>query len=126
MSGVDFLDSNVLIYTIDAAHPEKRATAKAIVADSIARQAAVISFQVVQETLDEARILVLPGEKFSVADAEALLANARTRIPAEVNVTVEIATRLERTPRGKTPLIVHRPPVHEALRRVGVEPMLTH
>jgi predicted nucleic acid-binding protein len=51
MSGVDFLDSNVLIYTIDAAHPEKRATAKAIVADSIARQAAVISFQVVQETL---------------------------------------------------------------------------
>jgi len=28
--------------------------------------------------------------------------------------------------RGKTPLIVHRPPVHEALRRVGVEPMLTH
>ena len=31
---------------------------------------------------------------------------------------------LERTPRGKTPLIVHRPPVHEALRRAGVEPLL--
>jgi len=85
----------------------------------------VLRFQVVQETLDEARILVLPGEKFSVADAEALLANARTRIPAEVNVTVEIATRLERTPRGKTPLIVHRPPVHDALRRHGVEPLFT-
>ena len=51
MSGADFLDTNVLVYTVDAAHPEKRDTAKAIVADAIARQAAVISFQVVQETL---------------------------------------------------------------------------
>jgi phenylacetate-CoA ligase len=85
----------------------------------------VLRFQVVQENLDEARILVLPGEKFSSADAEALLANARTRIPAEVNLTVEIAPRLERTPRGKTPLIVHRPPVHDALRRHGVEPLFT-
>jgi phenylacetate-CoA ligase len=85
----------------------------------------VLRFQVVQENLDEARILVLPGEKFSPADAEALLANARARIPAEVNLTVEIAPRLERTPRGKTPLIVHRPPVHDALRRHGVEPLFT-
>ncbi len=85
----------------------------------------VLRFQVVQENFDEARILVLAGEHFSAADAEALLANARTRIPAEVNVTVEIAQRLERTPRGKTPLIVHRPPVHDALRRHGVEPLFT-
>jgi len=85
----------------------------------------VLRFQVVQEDLDEARILVLAGERFSSADAELLLANARTRIPPEVRVTVEIATRLERTPRGKTPLIVHRPPVHDALRRQGVEPLFT-
>ena len=51
MSGVDFLDTNVLICTVDAAHPEKRETAKAIVTDAIASQTAVISFQVVQETL---------------------------------------------------------------------------
>ena len=36
-----------------------------------------------------------------------------------------VASRLERTPRGKTPLIVHRPPVHDALRRHGVEPLFT-
>jgi hypothetical protein len=54
-----------------------------------------------------------------------LLANARTRIPPEVDLTVEIAPRLERTPRGKTPLIVHRPPVHDALRRQGIEPLFT-
>jgi phenylacetate-CoA ligase len=85
----------------------------------------VLRFQVVQEDLDEARIFVLPNSKFSVSDAELLLANARARIPPNVNVTVEIASRLERTPRGKTPLIVHRPPVHDALRRHGIEPLFT-
>lgn len=85
----------------------------------------VLRFQVIQEDLDVARIVVLPDAKFSVSDAETLLANARTRIPPHVNVTVEIVTRLERTPRGKTPLIVHRPPVHDALRRHGVEPLFT-
>jgi phenylacetate-CoA ligase len=85
----------------------------------------VLRFQVVQEDLDEARILVLPGADFCVNDAETLLANARERIPEHVSVTVEIAPRLERTPRGKTPLIVHRPPVHDALRRQGVEPLFT-
>jgi phenylacetate-CoA ligase len=85
----------------------------------------MVRFQVVQEDLDSARIFVLPTDNFSTADAETLLANARTRIPAEVNVTVEIARRLERTPRGKTPLIVHRPPVHDVLRRQGVEPLFT-
>ena len=85
----------------------------------------VIRFQIVQEDIGDARILVLPTEDFSTDDAELLLANARARIPPEVNVSVEIATRLERTPRGKTPLIVHRPPVHDALRRHGVEPLFT-
>ncbi|HEV7608879.1 MAG TPA: hypothetical protein VGO61_16165, partial [Steroidobacteraceae bacterium] len=84
-----------------------------------------LRFQVVQEDLDQARIFVLPTARFSTTDAETLLANARTRIPAEVNLTVEIALRLERTPRGKTPLIVHRPPVHDALRRHGLEPLFT-
>ncbi len=85
----------------------------------------VIRFQLVQEDIGDARILVLPTEDFSKDDAELLLANARARIPSDVNVSVEIATRLERTPRGKTPLIVHRPPVHDALRRHGVEPLFT-
>ncbi len=85
----------------------------------------VIRVQVVQEAEDEVRIFVLPTDEFCREDAENLLANARARIPEDVAVTVEIATRLERTPRGKTPLIVHRPPVHDALRRQGVEPLFT-
>jgi hypothetical protein len=85
----------------------------------------VIRLQVVQENFDSARIFVLPTEEFGAVDAGNLLANARARVPADVNVTVEIANRLERTPRGKTPLVVHRPPVHDVLRRQGVEPLFT-
>jgi phenylacetate-CoA ligase len=86
----------------------------------------VLRIQVVQETLDSARIRVIPAPGFCDEDAARLLANARAKVPCEVNLSVEIAQWLERTPRGKTPLIVHRPPVHEALRRAGVEPMRTH
>lgn len=51
MSGADFLDTNVLVYSIDVASPVKRETAKAIVADALSNRSAVISFQIVQETL---------------------------------------------------------------------------
>ena len=51
MSGVDFLDTNVLVYSIDAAHPAKNRIASAIVGAAIAQQSAIVSFQVVQETL---------------------------------------------------------------------------
>jgi len=85
----------------------------------------VVRMQVVQEDFEQVRIFVLPTAEFGTNDAEDLLANARSRIPSDVNITVELATRLERTPRGKTPLIVHRPPVHDVLRRNGIEPLFT-
>jgi phenylacetate-CoA ligase len=86
----------------------------------------VLRIQVVQETLDSARIVVVPASGFGADDSAKLLANVRARVPGDVHLTVEIATWLERTPRGKTPLMLHRPPVHEALRRAGVEPATTH
>ena len=86
----------------------------------------VLRIQVVQESFESARIRVVPAPGFCEQDAARLLENARAKVPAEMHIEIEVAQYLERTPRGKTPLIVHRPPVHEALRRVGVEPMLTH
>ena len=86
----------------------------------------VLRIQVVQESFDSARIRVVPAPGFCAQDAANLLENARAKVPPEMRIEIEVAQYLERTPRGKTPLIVHRPPVHEALRRVGVEPMLTH
>jgi len=86
----------------------------------------VLRIQVVQESFDSARIRVVPAAGFCAQDAANLLENARAKVPPEMHLEVEVAQFLERTPRGKTPLIVHRPAVHEALRRAGVEPMLTH
>lgn len=51
MSGADFLDTNILVYSVDAASPTKRDVAKRIVADALLQSSAVISFQVVQEAL---------------------------------------------------------------------------
>lgn len=51
MSGVDFLDTNLLVYSIDAAHPVKAEIARSIVGSAVAAESAVVSFQVVQETL---------------------------------------------------------------------------
>jgi predicted nucleic acid-binding protein len=51
MSATDFLDTNILVYAVDLDNPEKRPIAQRIIANALADQTAVISFQVVQETL---------------------------------------------------------------------------
>jgi len=48
----DFLDTNVFIYLFDDAEERKRAVAERIVSDALARGHAVVSHQVVQETLN--------------------------------------------------------------------------
>jgi phenylacetate-CoA ligase len=85
----------------------------------------VLRIQIVQETIDSARIRVLPADGFDDSDAARLLENVRAKLPASMKIGLEIAQTLERTPRGKTPLVIHRPPVHDALRRAGVEPQKT-
>lgn len=86
----------------------------------------VLRVQVVQESLNAARICVIPAPGYSDTDADNLVGNLRARLPENMQVTLEVVDWLERTPRGKTPLVVHRPPVHDALRRAGVEPVRTH
>jgi predicted nucleic acid-binding protein len=49
---VDFIDSNVFIYLFDDVDEQKRSTAGTIVHDALAAGSAVISFQVVEETLN--------------------------------------------------------------------------
>jgi phenylacetate-CoA ligase len=85
----------------------------------------ILRIQVVQETSTFARIRVVPRPGFDAADTAQLLSNVRARVPADVTLTVEVASELERTPRGKTPLVVYRPPVHESLRLAGFEPLAT-
>jgi phenylacetate-CoA ligase len=94
--------------------------------DHIPRDVAhILRIQVIQESLDDVRILVLPAPGYSERDAAQLLQNARAKVPESMHLRIETAQWLERTPRGKTPLVIHRKSVQEQLRRQGVEPMLT-
>jgi predicted nucleic acid-binding protein len=49
MTGGSFIDSNVLVYTDDAASPEKQAVAIALVGDMMRARSGVVSLQVLQE-----------------------------------------------------------------------------
>ena len=48
----DFLDTNVLIYSLDFSAPDKKQIAQKIVHEALSVQSALISYQVVQETLN--------------------------------------------------------------------------
>lgn len=48
----DFLDSNVLIYALDSAFPEKQTTVQALLNTALNERSGLISFQVVQDTLN--------------------------------------------------------------------------
>jgi len=85
----------------------------------------ILRIQVIQENLNEVRILVLPAAGYSERDAAQLLQNARAKVPDSMHLSIETAQWLERTPRGKTPLVIHRAPVQEQLRQQGVEPSQT-
>jgi predicted nucleic acid-binding protein len=72
MTGADFLDANVILYALDAGAPEsKRMVARQLVGQALAEGSGVISWQVVQETLN------IASHKFksivSEADRGALL-----------------------------------------------------
>jgi phenylacetate-CoA ligase len=67
--------------------------------------------QVIQEQLDEVRLLVLAEAGYSQHDAQRLLANVRAKLPPSMRVSVELCERLEQTALGKTPFVIHRPAV---------------
>ena len=52
MSVEDFLDSNVLVYSVDRRAPEKQQLARDLVARSLTNGTGCISYQVVQETIN--------------------------------------------------------------------------
>ena len=52
MSADEFLDTNVLVYSVDLESPEKRQRALELIDRGLTEHTACISFQVVQETLN--------------------------------------------------------------------------
>ena len=52
MSAEHFLDTSVLVYSVDEGVPEKRQRARELVAQSLTNASGCISYQVVQETMN--------------------------------------------------------------------------
>ncbi len=61
----------------------------------------VVESQIVQETLDCVRILVVPDQEFSEADADIIKRNARERLGPGIEISVERVANIPRTGRGK-------------------------
>jgi phenylacetate-CoA ligase len=76
----------------------------------------LVRIQVIQESAAEVRILVLATGAFGEADAAALLANVRRKLPASMRVDLERVCGLERTALGKIPFVIHRPAVKDLLK----------
>ncbi len=74
---VDFLDTNVVVYSLDVAAAEKKLIAQQIVNNALSLQSGLISYQVVQETLNTLK------RKFTTAvtDEDALILLERMLIP---------------------------------------------
>jgi predicted nucleic acid-binding protein len=62
----DFLDTNVIVYLFDETAPDKHATARLIVTSALDNGSGVVSFQVVQETLNvltrKLRVVARPAD----------------------------------------------------------------
>ncbi|HWK49499.1 MAG TPA: hypothetical protein VNR40_06405 [Steroidobacter sp.] len=75
----------------------------------------IVRIQVIQESASKVVIQVLPMEEYSERDRDRLMHNAREKLPRNMHVEIRSVTALERTARGKTPFVIHRPPVKELL-----------
>lgn len=75
----------------------------------------IVRIQVIQESATRVVIQVLPAQEYSERDQEQLLRNVREKLPDSMQVEIRAVKALERSARGKTPFVIHRPPVRELL-----------
>jgi phenylacetate-CoA ligase len=75
----------------------------------------IVRIQVIQESATRVVIQVLPEEDYCEIDRERLLRNVREKLPKTMQVEIRAVSTLERTARGKTPFVIHRPAVKELL-----------
>lgn len=78
----------------------------------------IARIQVIQETPSKVRVNVLAERGFGAAGEEHLMRNIRQKLPLSVTVEIREVAALERTARGKTPFVIHRPAVRQAIQAV--------
>lgn len=75
----------------------------------IARDAEnVLQMQIVQESLDHVRFLVVPAAGFSDKDVRTILDNAALKLPNSMKLEVECVSELYRTRQGKIPFVIRQ------------------
>ena len=68
--------------------------------------AGITQMQIRQRALDHVEIQVVPRPGYGTAAQDAILVNARQKIPASMRIDIVPVDRLQRTIRGKAPLVV--------------------
>lgn len=68
----------------------------------------VVRMQVIQESPYRVRILVVAAEGFNEQDRQQILHNAALKLPAEMQVEVEVVQELVRTVQNKVPFIIRK------------------
>ncbi|HEX9639348.1 MAG TPA: AMP-binding protein [Acidobacteriota bacterium] len=66
--------------------------------------------QIVQESLDKIRVLVVPSDRFGAADQRDLIARLRDRLGSEMAIELETVPEIPRTQAGKFRAVVSRLP----------------
>ena len=68
----------------------------------------LVRMQVVQESLDEVRLLVVADPRVGRVNEAEVMDNARKWLPGDMRVTLEHVEQIERLPSGKTPFVIRR------------------
>jgi len=68
----------------------------------------IVRMQVVQEALDEVRVLVIPAPGFGDADRGLLMTNIRRKIPNDMKVRIELVAAFHPLPNGKIPYVIRK------------------
>ncbi|MGC8740972.1 MAG: phenylacetate--CoA ligase family protein [Candidatus Sumerlaeaceae bacterium] len=74
----------------------------------------VVESQIVQESLDFVRVLVVPDHAFCDADAELIIRNARERLGPSIQIEMECVEKISRTGRGKFVAVISKVSESEA------------
>ena len=68
----------------------------------------LVRMQVVQESLDAVRLLVVADPRVGRVNEAELIGNVRKWVPGDMRVTLEHVERIDRLPSGKTPFVNRR------------------
>ncbi len=86
MTGVDFFDTNILVYAYDSHYPDKQKRAQDMIADAIRNESGVISTQVLGEFFSVITKKIL--QPISVNDAKAIVDNLALMVVQEIDLLI--------------------------------------